>query len=71
MTRGWHIAGVRQPDPMPGPDFRGWTVSYQGWKPCSNWCEEQFTPDVWQYEGEGIFKFMNEADRTLFLLRWS
>ena len=43
---------------------------YQGWKPCIDWCEEQIV-DGWWYIGEGVFEFVDEADRTMFMLRWA
>lgn len=36
------------------------------------WCEEKFGQhniNWWNYDG--VFTFRNEADATLFLLRWS
>ena len=43
---------------------------YQGWRPCIKWCQDHIT-EGWWFIGEGVFEFVNEADRTMFLLRWS
>jgi hypothetical protein len=43
---------------------------YGGWKPCIEWCEEQIV-DGWWYVGLGVFEFVDETDRTMFILRWS
>lgn len=48
--------------------------AYKGWKPCIDWCGEQFgnsVMDEWRYVGEGVFAFRKEQDYVLFLLRWS
>jgi len=57
---------------IPSPEHP--TGGYQGWRPCIEWCEEYFgnnAMDGWLYIGEGVFKFREEQNYALFLLRWS
>ena len=68
---GWHVASVQAPivnsDPVNGHQ-------YQGWRPCIDWCRKHLGDraiDGWRFQGEGVFEFKNEQDRTLFLLKWS
>lgn len=68
---GWWVANVMAPSVNGFP-------AYRGWRPCIEWCEEQFGDqemDRWQFrwlfEGDGIFKFRSEQDYLLFLLRWA
>ena len=65
---GWHVASVQAPtinsDPVNGH-------RYQGWRPCMEWCKEQFGINYWRFQGEGVFEFKTERDRTLFLLKWA
>jgi len=60
---GWYVASVVS------PVYNG--KSYQGWSPCMEWCKEQFGINCWRFQGEGVFEFKTERDRTLFLLKWS
>jgi hypothetical protein len=55
-----HIASVQ------APEIDG---SYQGWSPCLEWLHENDLPYV--YVGEGVFEFESQADRLVFMLRWS
>jgi hypothetical protein len=61
--RGWYVASVMPPEITP----------YRGWLPCIDWCEQKFGPSGqdWLYNSEGVFEFKNDADRTMFALRWS
>ena len=44
---------------------------YQGWKPCIDWCEENFgNKGGWWYIGEGVFEFSSQEDYMMFTLRW-
>jgi hypothetical protein len=43
---------------------------YQGWTPCIEWCQDNCR-HLWWYEGEGIFRFDNHQEYTMFLLIWS
>lgn len=56
-----YATSVQAPNIRPG---------YGGWKPCIEWCEEQIV-DGWWYIGEGVFEFVDETDRTMFMLRWA
>jgi hypothetical protein len=42
---------------------------YQGWTPCIIWCEKHIG-DGWWFIGDGVFEFVDDADRTMFMLRW-
>ena len=67
----WHIASVSAPF-MEHDAINGHV--YQGWKPCIEWCKEQFgnsVMDGWRFVGEGVFKFRDERDYIMFLLRWA
>ena len=60
----WHVVSVPAPDDP---------IIYKGWKPCMDWCFEQFgshTIDGWGYVGEGVFEFREEKHAAWFLLRW-
>ena len=63
-VNGWDVVSVMAPnDP----------IIYKGWKPCMDWCFEQFgshTIDGWGYVGEGVFEFREEKHAAWFLLRW-
>ena len=65
--RDRYVASVQSPtmqyDPVNGH-------RYQGWLPCIRWCEEHIV-DGWWYMTEGVFEFVDEADRTMFMLRWA
>jgi len=43
---------------------------YQGWRPCMTWCEENIG-EGWWFIGDGVFEFVDETARTMFMLRWS
>ena len=65
------------------PNFEWWNpggLTGTTWDDMDKWCTETFgeIPDdcVWipglrWYANNGKFWFRNEADRTLFVLRWS
>jgi hypothetical protein len=63
----WLVAAIMTPKDQ--------QYQYQGWSPCVRWCIQNFdaplTSRRWSYEGEGVFRFADEADLTAFLLRWS
>ena len=64
----WHVASV-----MPPVDHRV-SPTYQGWRPCIEWCEQTFGDraiDGWRFVSEGVFEFREEQDLALFLLRWA
>jgi hypothetical protein len=42
---------------------------YQGWTPCIVWCEKHIG-DGWWFIGDGVFEFVDDVDRTMFMLRW-
>ena len=44
-------------------------LTYQGWASRIRWCEEHIV-DGWWYRHEGVFEFVDEADRAMFILRW-
>jgi hypothetical protein len=46
-------------------------AGYNGWHPQMRWCSENLQDTLWRYVGEGVFEFKNDADRLMFLLRWS
>jgi hypothetical protein len=63
-----HVASISAPiigfDPINGH-------RYQGWKPCIEWCEQQWgNRGSWFFIGEGVFEFNDERDYLMFLLRW-
>lgn len=63
--RNWWTASIMPPEDQ---------ATYTGWSPCITWCGEQFGDkaiDGWWYVGEGVFKFRDERDYALFLLRWA
>jgi hypothetical protein len=43
---------------------------YLGWSPQMKWCTDNIKRP-WSYDGEGVFTFKHDEDRTVFLLRWS
>jgi hypothetical protein len=62
----WHVVSV-----SPCYDEHG---VYCGWRKQIEWCRDQFDEYMgicWGYDMEGIFRFENERDATMFLLRWS
>jgi len=42
---------------------------YRGWIDIITWCD-QHCKNRYRYEGEGVFRFSEEKDYVLFLLRW-
>jgi len=65
----WYVASV-----MPPVDHRV-SPTYQGWRPCIEWCESTFGEISmdnyrWRFISEGVFEFKHEQDLTAFLLRW-
>jgi hypothetical protein len=63
-----YVASVSAPtmsaDPISGH-------RYQGWTPCINWCFSHLGDDGWWFIGDGVFEFVDETDRTMFMLRWA
>ena len=67
---GWYVASVV------APVYHG--KSYQGWRPCMEWCAKTFGGGLgaaasgpgWRFVGEGVFEFREQPDLTAFLLRW-
>jgi hypothetical protein len=66
---GRHVASISAPivgfDPINGH-------RYQGWKPCIEWCEQQWGNynNKWVFISEGVFEFNDEQDYLMFILRW-
>ena len=59
---GWFVASV------PSPHTNG---RFQGWSPCSKWCEKNIAPTNWRYVGEGVFEFRRADNHLMFTLRWA
>jgi hypothetical protein len=59
----WHIASISPPV----------METYQGWRPCVDWCTTQIGNPLqdWMYVGEGVFEFREEKMLTAFLLKWA
>ncbi len=73
---GWYVACIMAPTLT----MKEYLATYQGWRPCIEWCEDHFgrayerneyEPARWRFVSEGVFEFQEEKDRTLFLLRWA
>ena len=66
---GWYVASIMAPvDETVNGKYR-----YQGWTPCIEWCDKQFgdkATDGWNFKGDGIFEFREQADYLLFTLTW-
>lgn len=66
---GWFVASIIPPiDEAINSKYR-----YQGWKPCIDWCRDQFSDAQgrnWHYLGEGIFEFRYKQDYIWFTLKW-
>ena len=49
-----------------------WDLGFEGKDlvAMKEWCTEAFSSNSWHYN-QGNFYFRNEADRTMFMMRWS
>lgn len=43
----------------------------RGYFDVLTWCHETLGYSEYYYDGEGVFKFREECDYMMFLLRWS
>lgn len=44
--------------------------SYKKWSEAYLWCRMNLNLLSWQYMGSGEFRFVQEQEATLFILRW-
>jgi len=63
---------------VPAQEVTGTGGGLWNWRPCLEWCRQQFGPSQsytrdgdWYYSMGGEFEFKYAKDAMLFLLRWS